>query len=175
MGVLYHKSALPLPLLRDRTTGADKSRKSFPCVAPKGYAFGESSLQGGIRRCASTVGIRSAWARPTPRPWHAPKKLCFKGKPRAKRSARRGLKTPRSCAPNAMPPFAPPCRHFALLVRSIASQSARVPSETLAFLRRIWRPSKAHPSLRPQIHPFPRTSFLHPLIHFSFRAFNLKP
>ena len=67
----------------------------------------------------------------SPRPWHAPKKLCFGGKPRAKRSARRGRKAPRSCAPNAMPPFAPPCGHFASLVRSIAPQSARVPSETL--------------------------------------------
>ena len=123
---------------------------SIPCGASGGYAFGEPSLQGGIRRCASTVGIRSARARPAPRPWHAPKKLCFGGKPRAKRSARRGRKAPRSCAPNAMPPFAPPCGHFASLVRSIAPQSARVPSETLRVSAAHLASRESASSLRPQ-------------------------
>ena len=65
-----------------------------------------------------------------------PFKAAFVGAPPQWGFARhgRGLRRVRggSCAPNAMPPFAPPCGHFASLVRSIAPQSARVPSETLA-------------------------------------------
>ena len=142
-------------VLRHRTTFSGKTQDSSHCGTSGGYAFGDPSLQGGIRRCASTVGIRSARARPAPRPWHAPKKLCFGGKPRAKRSARRGRKAPRSCAPNAMPPFAPPCGHFASLVRSFATLIARVPSETL-------RVSTAHlASLESASLPPPADSFLH--------------
>ena len=117
-------------LLRHRTTLSDKARAFTLCDASGGYAFRDPSLQGGIRRCASTAGIRSARARP--------------------RRVRGG-----SCAPNAMPPFAPPCGHFASLVRSIALQSARVPSETL-------RVSAAHlASLESASLPPPADTFLH--------------
>ncbi len=51
------------------------------------------------------------------------------------------LLSPRTCQHSVLRgSFAPPCGHFASLVRSIAPQSARVPSETLAFLQRILRP-----------------------------------
>ena len=48
---------------------------------------------------------------------------------------------------NAVPAFAAPCGHFASLVRS--SSTARLPSESFALLRRIWRPVQhLHPQLR---------------------------
>ena len=43
---------------------------------------------------------------------------------------------------NAVPSFAAPCGHFASLVRS--SSTARLPSESFALLRRIWRPVQHH-------------------------------
>ena len=62
---------------------------------------------------------------------------------------------PRSgpCAPKCHAVFAPPCGHFASLVRSVASRLARVPSEA-KLLRRILRPLKRRAHLRS--HP-PRT------------------
>ena len=64
-----------------------------------------------------------------------PFKAAFVGAPPQWGFARHGLGLRRvrggSCAPNAMPPFAPPCGHFASLVRSFATLIARVPFETL--------------------------------------------
>ena len=142
----HHDRIRSFELLRHRTIRSDKPQDSSFCAASEGYAFGEPSLQGGIRRCASTVGIRSTRARPAPRPWHAPKKLCFGGKPRAKRSARRGRKAPRSCAPNAMPPF------------RASLENASLPPPADAFF---------HPHILPSARRShsARASPLHPSIH----------
>jgi len=72
-------------VLRHSTTCLDKLQDSVLCGASGECAFGEPSLQGGIRRCASTVGIRSAGARLTPRPWRLMRTEChaaFPGVPR---------------------------------------------------------------------------------------------
>ena len=71
--------------MRHSTTCLDKQQDSVFCGASGGCAFGEPTLQGGIRRCASTVGIRSARARLTPCPWRLMRTEChaaFPGVPR---------------------------------------------------------------------------------------------
>ena len=93
-----------------------------------------------------------------------PFKAAFVGAPPQWGFARhgRGLRRVRggSCAPNAMPPFAPPCGHFASLVRSFATLIARVPSETL-------RVSAAH------LAPLESVSLPPPAVQFSVQSSSL--
>ena len=113
-------------MLRHRTIFLDKQKVSIFCFASGGYAFGDPSLQGGIRRCAWAVGIRSARARPTPRPWRLMRTEChaaFRAPLRALRFAR-ALDCYAICAASL--------RKLRFLRRM------NLPSESIRFLRHIY-------------------------------------